>query len=189
MRKSHIKFKDDSPRGLFACELYNQMKKNKDIWLVTGDLGYHVLDFIKRDFPDRFINAGASEQAMIGIAVGLALEKKIPFVYSITSFLIFRPFETIRNYLHHEKIPVRLVGVARDKDYIEEGISHWAEEDRQVMSIFSNIQARWTKKKQDIPQLVEKMVAINSPWYINLAREKGDTVKSIRKKNNDDENT
>lgn len=181
MKKLPVKFRDDSPRGWFAYELYNQMRKNQNIWLVTGDLGYHVLDFIKRDFPDRFINAGAAEQSMIGIAIGLALQNKIPFVYSITSFLIFRPFETIRNYLHHEKIPVRLVGTARNKDYIEEGISHWAEEDKQVMSIFKNIKARWPETKEEASQLVKEMVTINEPWYINLRREKGDTVRGSNK--------
>lgn len=182
MRKLPIKFKDNSPRGFFACELYNQMKKNKDIWLITGDLGYHVLDFIRRDFPDRFINAGASEQAMMGIAVGLALQKKIPFVYSITSFLIFRPFETIRNYLHHEKIPVRLVGAARDKEYEEEGITHWAKEDKKVMAIFRNINARWPDTNKEIRQLVLEMVKNNRPWYVNLRRQKGDTTSDSKKK-------
>lgn len=177
MNKMPIKFKDGSPRGCFAYELYNQMKKNKDIWLITGDLGYHVLDFIKKDFPDRFINVGASEQAMIGIAVGLASQKKIPFVYSITSFLIFRPFETIRNYLHHDKIAVRLVGAARDKEYEEEGVSHWAEEDKKVMSIFKNIDARWPETNEEVCKLVKQMVKEDKPWYINLKRQKGDTTK------------
>lgn len=184
MNKMPLKFRDGSPRGCFAWELYNQMKKNKDIWLVTGDLGYHVLDFIRRDFPDRFINVGASEQAMVGIAVGLALQKKIPFVYSITSFLVFRPFETIRNYLHHESVPVRLVGAARNKEYVEEGISHWAEEDKKVMAIFKNINAKWPDTNEEVRQLVKEMVKNNKPWYINLRRQKGDTTKENRKKNN-----
>ena len=90
----------DTMRGWFAYELYQQMKKNKNIWLVTGDLGYKMFDSIKDDFPDRFLNAGSSEQAMMGIAVGLALKGKIPFVYSITPFLLYRSFETIRNYIN-----------------------------------------------------------------------------------------
>lgn len=177
MRKLPVKLRNDSIRGWFVYELYNQMVKNKNIWVITGDLGYHVLDLIRRDFPDRFINVGAAEQSMIGISVGLALHNKIPFVYSITPFLLYRPFETIRNYIHHEKIPVRLVGIARDKDYDEEGISHWAEEDRPVMSIFINIEARWPETKEEVSKIVKEMVKVNKPWYINLQREKGDTVK------------
>lgn len=182
MKKLPVKFRNDSIRGWCVYEIYNQMLKNRNIWVITGDLGYHVLDLIRRDFPDRFINAGAAEQSMMGIAVGLALQNKIPFVYSITSFLLYRPFETIRNYLHHEKIPVKLIGVARNRDYEEEGISHWAEEDKQVMSIFTNIESRWPETKEEVSQLIKEMVKNKKPYYINLQREKGDTVKNKKEK-------
>jgi len=160
----------DSMRGWFAYELYQQMKKNKDIWLITGDLGYKMFDFIRDEMPDRFINTGAAEQSMIGIAVGLALEGKIPFVYSITPFLIYRPFETIRNYVNHEKIPVKLIGGGRNKDYKEDGFSHWSEEDKQVMKIFSNIKSYWPKEKEEIPNLVESIINNKKPTYLNLKR-------------------
>lgn len=159
-----------SSRGFFAHELYNQMKKNKNIWVVTGDLGYGMLDRIKKDFPERFINAGAAEQAMMGVAIGLALEGKIPFVYSITTFLIFRPFETIRNYINREKIPVRLLGSGRNKDYSKDGYSHWPLEEKKVMKILKNIKSHWPETKEEIPPLVKEMVKINTPWYINLKR-------------------
>lgn len=170
MKKLPIKFRHNSQRGWFAYELYNQMCENKNIYLITGDLGYHVLDFIKRDFPDRFINVGAAEQAMMGIAVGLALKNKIPIVYSITTFLLYRPFETIRNYLHYEKIPVRLVGSGRNKDYQHEGISHWAEEDKKIMKILNNIDSRWPDKNEEIVALVKEMITKDRPWYVNLQR-------------------
>ena len=160
----------DSMRGWFAYELYQQMKKNKKIWLVTGDLGYKMFDFIRDEMPDRFINTGAAEQSMIGIAVGLALEGKIPFVYSITPFLLYRPFETIRNYVNHEKIPVKLIGGGRDKDYGEDGFSHWSEEDKQVMKIFSNIKAYWPKEKEEIPNLLKSIINNKKPTYLNLKR-------------------
>lgn len=157
-------------RGYFAHHLYHEMLKNRDIYLITGDLGYKMWDDIRSDFPDRFINAGASEQAMMGIAVGLALEDKIPFVYSITTFLLYRPFETIRNYINYEKIPVRLVGSGRGKDYAHDGISHWPEEEKAVMAIFKNIQSVRPVKLEEIAPLIRKMVSIQKPWYINLKR-------------------
>jgi transketolase len=76
----------DSIRGHFAFELYKEMKQNPNIWVVTGDLGYKMFDFIRRDFESRFINTGATEAAMLGTAVGLAKEGKIPFCYSISTF-------------------------------------------------------------------------------------------------------
>lgn len=159
-----------SIRGHFAYELWQQMGKNKNIWLVTGDLGYKMWDRIRTDFPDRFINTGAAEQTTIDVGIGLALEGKIPFVFSITTFLLYRPFESIRNYINYEKIPVRLVGSGRDKDYSHDGISHWPLEDKQIMKIFKNIECRWPNNIKEIPQIVKRMVEVNTPWYVNLRR-------------------
>src|SRR3990167_3032944 len=132
----HLRFESQS--GYFADVLYDEMEKNKDIFVLTGDVGYGVLDDIKKDFPERFINTGAAEQSLLDIGVGLAMSGKIPVCYSITSFLLFRGFETIRNYINHEKIPVILVGRGRDKDYLDAGFSHWAEEDIYLMSMLRN---------------------------------------------------
>lgn len=166
----HTVIKSVNMRKVFADILYEHMKKNKYIWLVTGDLGYKMWDRIRADFPDRFINTGAAEQAMMGVAVGLALEGRIPLVYSITTFLLYRPFETIRNYINEEKIPVKLIGSGRDKDYHHDGFSHWAEEDKQVMGIFKNIKSYWPDSTDEIPNLIEQMIKDPNPWYINLKR-------------------
>lgn len=157
-------------RPYFAECVHEHMKKNNDIYIVVNDLGYKMWDNIRRDFPDRFINVGAAEQTMIGVGIGLALQGKIPFVYSITTFLLYRPFETIRNYLHYEKIPVKLIGAGRDRDYIHDGISHWAEEDKEVMGILKNIKSVWPESREEMPKLVKKLIESNKPWYVNLKR-------------------
>ena len=160
----------DNMRGWFSYEIYNHMVGNDKIWLVTGDLGWGMWDKVKNDFPDRYINVGAAEQSMVGISVGLAMEGKIPIAYSITPFLLYRPFETIRNYVDHEEIAVKLVGSGRDKDYLHDGFSHWSEEDRDVMKLFKNIESRWPETKEDIPNLVKEMIETPKPYYINLRR-------------------
>jgi len=157
-------------RRSFVTILQAQMSKNKDIWIVTSDLGYKMWDDIRKEYPGRFINVGAAEQVMVGIGIGLALERKIPFVYSITPFLLYRPFETIRNYIHKEKIPVKLIGSGRNQDYIHDGFSHWAEEDKQVMGIFSNIVSRWPRTNEDLPALLEEMITRDVPYYVNLRK-------------------
>lgn len=157
-------------RRRFADEIYAAMKKNKKIIVVTGDLGYRIWDQIRQDFPDRFYNVGAAEQALIGIAVGLALEGKIPIVFSITPFLLYRPFETIRNYVDHEKIPIKMIGSGRDKDYEHDGFSHWSQEDRDIMKIFKNINSIWPENADEVSKIVPKLLSDNEPWYINLKR-------------------
>src|SRR6266567_8343022 len=137
MKKQHI----TSIRAHFADCIYKEMQINNAIYVVVNDLGYRMWDRIRKDFPERFINVGAAEQTLIGVGIGLALSGKIPIVYSITTFLLYRPFETIRNYLHYEKIPVKLIGAGRGRDYIHDGISHWAEEDKEVMNLLGNIKS------------------------------------------------
>jgi len=159
-----------SMRGYFAGALYNLMEKNKDIVVVTGDLGYGLFDKIRDDFPKRFINVGAAEQTLVGIGVGLAMEGKIPVCYSITPFLLYRPFETIRNYVNREKISVILVGGGRGTDYLKDGFSHWAEEDKDVMKLFPNIEPYWPDDKEDIIDLLPKIIEYKKPTYLNLKR-------------------
>ena len=162
--------KHDSMRGYFAFELYQQMKINKDIYLIVGDLGYKVFDSHFKDFPERCINVGAAEQSMMGIAVGLALSSKIPFVYSITTFLLYRPFETIRNYLNHEKIPVKLVGSGRDKDYKHDGFSHDASDVKPFLDLFLNIKQYWPYKKEEIPNVIKDIINNKKQSFISLKR-------------------
>ena len=158
-------------RGYFAYELYKAMQADESIYLVVGDLGYAMLDRIREDYPGRCINVGAAEQAMIGVAVGLALEGRIPVVYSITNFLLYRPFETIRNYVDYEKLPVKLVGGGRDKDYSHDGISHWSEDARDVLSLFTNINEFFPEEKSDITEdLVDSFLYNNKPSFISLRR-------------------
>lgn len=157
-------------RETFTKELYNKMKENPDIYLLTGDLGYHLFDDIRWDFQERFINCGASEYGMVGIAIGLALEGKIPFCYSITPFLIFRPFELLRTYIDTEKIPVKLIGSGRDKDYIHDGRSHDASDIQDTMNLFKNIKQLWPTTKGEVKNMVDLMVNDDKPYFISLQR-------------------
>lgn len=160
----------DSQRGYFSYALYEAMEKNPNIFLITADLGYKMFDNILDDFSDRFINCGASEQAMLDIGVGLALMGKIPFCYSITPFLIYRPFETIRTYINHECINVKLVGSGRDSDYLHDGFSHDACDTRRILEQFQNIELIFPNEKNEVQTFVEYMVASNKPQFISLKR-------------------
>jgi transketolase len=160
----------ESIRGYFAYELYNQMVDNPNVWLVTADLGYGMWDKIKKDFPDRFINTGAAEQTALGVSVGLAEMGKIPFVYSITPFLLFRGAETIRNYINREKVAVKLIGAGRENDYEHDGFSHHNYDDKKLMEVFPNIQSCWPLTKSDMKYIVKWCADTPIPIYVNLKR-------------------
>ena len=154
-------------RKEFSEMLHSEMSINEDIVLLTADLGYGLWDKIKIDYPDRFFDVGSSEQLMLGCACGMSLENKTPICYSITPFLLYRPFEWIRNYLSHEKINVKLAGGGRDRDYGYLGSSHWAEEDEIIMNQLKNIK---TFKPKKLTQQIFKDFLKPGPCYINLKK-------------------
>lgn len=157
-------------RKLFAQLLHIEMSANPDIFLITGDLGYGLWDSVRDDYPDRFYNVGSSEMAMMGAAIGLAMDGKIPYVYSITPFAIYRPFEMIRNYLDHENIPVNIVGGGRDKDYGYLGFSHWSHDDKRIMSVFDSVKSYWPESEDELRSLFHHTTSKQYPTYINLRR-------------------
>lgn len=160
----------DSMRGWFAYTLHEEMGKDKRIFILTGGLGFSMLDPLRDDYPERFVNTEAAEQTLMDIACGLAIEGKIPFVYSITPFLIYRPFECLRTYVNHENLNVKLVGSGRDADYHIDGWSHNASDVKQVLDTLPNIKQLWPEKKEDIPDMVRLMVDSINPMFISLRR-------------------
>lgn len=158
----------NSQRGYFFGALHNEMVNNKDIYVVTADLGFGMLDSIKRDFPERFINVGAAEMCALDVSVGLALEGKIPFVYTITSFFM-RAAEPIALYLKHEGIPVFMVGGGRDQDYEHDGISHDAKFAQDFINSL-NIMTYYPDTKEQAGSLLHEVLGHIEPSFISLRR-------------------
>lgn len=156
----------------FAKMLLTEMRKDrgKNIILITADMGYGLWDDIRKEFFDRFFNVGSAEQFMIGVAAGLAMEGKTPICYSITSFLLYRPFEFIRNFMEYEKLPIKLVGGGRDKDYGYLGFTHWAEEDMAIMKQFKSIISSKPPTVLDLTNEFLLFLHDEKPHYINLIK-------------------
>ena len=154
----------------FFAYLYTLMEKNENIYAVSIDLGYGGFDMIRQRYESRFINTGASEQAALDMACGLAISGKIPFVYSITPFLLYRGFETIRTYINHEKLNVKLIGSGRGKDYAHDGFSHDATDDKKIMKTMGNIKMRHPKNSKDMISVVDQMIVDDCPYYLNLKK-------------------
>ena len=117
--KTLVELADDDPR----------------VVLLTGDLGFTVLEPFAERFPDRFFNVGVAEQNMVGVATGLAEAGFRPFVYSIVTFATLRPYEFIRNGPVLQELPVRIVGVGGGLEYGHNGPSHYGLEDIALMRV------------------------------------------------------
>lgn len=157
----------NSVRGEFAYWLYREMERNPNIWLVVADLGYAMLDQIRRDFPERSINVGASEQSMLGIANGLALEGKRVFTYTITSFYL-RAAETIALYQAGEGIPVQMVGSGVGRDYAHDGPSHWGSPAQEVLKTMG-VETLYPEK-DEVMETVKRMAESDKPLFVGLKR-------------------
>jgi len=157
-------------RKLFASLIQNNLKENPNLFLLTADLGFGLFNDFKLNFPRQYYNVGAAEQLLIGSGIGLANEGKIAVCYSITPFLLCRPYEFIRNYIDYENTPVKLVGAGRDKDYSHDGISHWAEDDETILSNFKNIQVYKPKTDKDLIECFPEFLLNKKPSYLNLKR-------------------
>lgn len=157
-----------SQRGYFAGSLYEEMLKDDRIYLILVDLGYKVFDKIVENFPDRVICTGASEQAAMGIAVGLAQSGMKPFVYTISSFFL-RAAETIHLYLGEERAAVRMVGGGRDKDYLSDGVSHFGMKAQEFIHTIK-IPEGYPETKEQVPDIIKYMVEHDEPSFISLQR-------------------
>jgi transketolase len=150
--------------------LLEEMSVNDRIRVVTADLGFGILDHIRNAYPDRFYNVGAAEQLMIGVAVGMAENGLIPVCYSMSSFLLYRPFEFLRNYVDYEGVNVKLLGSGRDKDYSHDGISHWAHDDEKVLRALPNIEVYKPGSLEELDMNFDQWINSAKPGYLNLTR-------------------
>jgi transketolase len=164
-------------RKIIADSLLKQMRHNKDIFLLFGDVGFGVLDDIREEFPTRAINCGIAEQNMIGVAAGLSLAGKIPVVYSIAPFVSARVYEQIKLDLCQQKLKVMILGAGSGFSYGSLGPTHHCLEDFSSlttlpnMTLFSpvdNMSADWW--------FLDELQNGKGPSYFRLTSENNSTV-------------
>lgn len=157
-------------RSRFGTLLAETMIRDSRVWCLTGDLGFGVLNQAREMCPERALNVGAAEQLMLGAAVGLSHQGKIALCYSITPFVIYRPYEWLRNYLNHEGAPVKLVGTGRDDEYGHLGFSHWAVDDETALKAFPRIKIYKPETTEELESIWEEFLYNDQPCYLNVKR-------------------
>jgi transketolase len=145
--------------------------ENPRLWLLCGDVGYSVLEGFAARFPGRFVNAGVSEQNMIGVAAGLASAGNSVVVYSIANFLVMRAFEQIRNDICYHNLDVKIVAVGAGFAYGPAGYSHHAIEDLGVMRLLPNIAILAPGDPVETGMAVDAMLRRRGPCYLRLGRQ------------------
>ena len=144
---------------------------------VGSDLGPGVLDKMKTEFPDRFFMEGVSEQYIIGMAAGLAMEGFIPYVNTIATFLTRRCYEQVAVDLCMHDLPVRLIANGGGGVYAPLGPTHLAVEDIAIMRALPNMAVVAPCDADEMNRLMMSTLEWPHPIYIRLARG-GDPIVS-----------
>ena len=139
--------------------------KDEKIYVIVGDIGYRVFDEFREKHPDRFINMGICEQSIISVSSGMALEGLKPWVYTITPFLIERPFEQVKLDIDHQNVNVKLVGFA---DYPTLGPTHTELNGKKLMQLFNNITSFFPKDGDETKMMIYQAHEKNGPAFISL---------------------
>ena len=157
-------------RNKFAKKLIEAAKKNKNIILLTGDLGYSVFEEFISELSKQYLNVGVAEQNMTGIAAGIAIENKIPLIYSIVPFVTMRNFEQIRNDICYQNLNVKIVGVGAGFSYGPYGHTHHGLEDIGILRTLPNMTILAPGDPVEVKLATEAMLKHVGPVYLRLGK-------------------
>lgn len=143
-------------------------EKDESIIVLSGDLGYGILDSFIEKFPDRYFNAGICEQSMASIAAGLAMEGKKVYIYSIANFPTLRCLEQIRNDICYHNADVKIIAVGGGFSYGALGMSHHATEDYSIMRSLPNMRVYSPIDPVTAKKTIYETYSILKPCYIRI---------------------
>ena len=152
-------------RRCFGKIITELAERDNKIYVLVGDIGYRVFDEFRDKYPDRFINMGICEQSMIGVSAGMALEGLKPWVYTITPFLIERPFEQVKLDIDQQNVDVKLVGFS---DYPTLGPTHTELNGKKLMQLFNNITSYFPEDGEETQKVTYQAYEKNGPVFISL---------------------
>lgn len=163
-------------RDTFVRTLLAEAKKDPNVILMTGDLGFGVLDDFQKELPAQFINSGVNEQTMMGLAGGYASTGKRVFVYSIGNFPTLRCLEQIRNDVCLMNNPVVVVSVGAGYAYGSQGYTHHALEDIAVLRALPNMDVIVPADPFETAGITKHLTSTRTPSYLRLGKSNEPTI-------------
>ena len=157
-------------RTSFVNQLLEEARRNEKIFLLVGDLGYHVVEPFAQEFPDRFLNVGIAEQNMAGIAAGLAMTGYNVYIYSIGNFPTLRCLEQIRNDIAYHKANVKVVSVGAGYAYGSLGATHQATEEIGAIRVIPNMVVATPGDPIEARAIAKLSSNYEGPMYIRLGK-------------------
>ncbi len=163
--------KQQDTRREFISTLIELAEKDDKIVLIIPDVGFNYLEEFQTKFPDRFFNFGVTEQSTMIIAAGLALSGYKPYVYSMINFMVFRPYEMVRNAICMHNANVKIIGVKGSEKYKFLGFSHnllVENEDIKVLENLPNLKSFVITDPKEVRKTILDTYKSNSPCYIRI---------------------
>lgn len=157
-------------RDTFVRTLVELAKEDKNIELITGDLGFGVLKPFWETVPDQFTNAGIAEQNMTTVAAGMALEGKTVFTYSIGNFPTLRCLEQIRNDCAYHNANVKVVCIGGGFVYGSLGMSHQATEDLAILRALPDVVVMAPADLVEAEECTKALTTYPGTAYLRLGR-------------------
>jgi transketolase len=154
-------------REAFGETLMKLADKDERIVLLTGDVEQEMNPF-KEKYPNRFFNLGLTEQAITSMAAGLAIEGYRPIVYSITPFVIERPYEQVKIDIDEQNLPVMLIGYS---DYPTHGPTHRPLNPERLSTVFKNVKSFFPHDKQSASKAMLDAYLMKVPSMIYLYKD------------------
>ncbi|MDP2921150.1 MAG: transketolase [Candidatus Omnitrophota bacterium] len=155
-------------RDIVNC-LMPYFRKDKRYCLLVCDMGFGVIDELRKEFPDRVINCGIMEQGIVGIAAGMSLSGSIPIVYSIVNFLVYRALEQMRNDVALQGLNVKFIATGVNDYFKFLGPSHCSSSDDVTLMKLINIKVfdPYIAEKP-FDKLVDEWITGNSAGYMRV---------------------
>ncbi len=159
-------------RDALLTRIWQTMSFDENIFFTSADFGSPVLDKIRGDFPDRFVNVGIAEQNLINVSAGLALEGYTVFAYAIAPFITMRCFEQLRVNLallsEVRPMNVNLIGVGAGYSYVVSGPTHQCYEDITLMRVLPNFRVLSPADHVTAAALFDVCANHRGPKYLRL---------------------
>ena len=160
--------KQQDNRRIFIDTLIELAEKDDKIILVTCDTGFNYIEEFQKRFPSRFFNFGVTEQSTVLICAALALDGWKPYFYSMINFVLFRPYEMVRNGIVKHNANVKLIGVKGSSAYKFLGFSHNLSHDIEDVNLCKNIGLDWVIATTNISSMIRETYENKKPFYIRL---------------------
>ncbi|HUG39083.1 MAG TPA: transketolase C-terminal domain-containing protein [Longimicrobiales bacterium] len=164
-------------RDAYGEALRDLGREHEDIVVLDADLAKSTKSWaFGAEFPDRFINVGIQEANMVGMAGGLAMAGKVPFISSFACFVILKGFDQLRMAVSYPHVNVKIAGSHQGISVGEDGASQQSVEDVALACSLPGMVVCVPADEHETRAAVKAAYAHRGPVYLRTGRPKAPLI-------------